>query len=158
MGISIFSKQNSINPSFVCYKGNFKKYKPQSKDIAEEWPALIIKTEMFVDPNDINVLPIVNDDYDAIMLSIYCNKKKNNKDDNIEEIEDIDGDIKEGEVRIDIKINLEDIVLDPNNIFVVNQSIPGIMSIFLKIVEEQKDKEKIKMDVISKKKEKKKTK
>ena len=158
MGISIFSKQNSINPSFVCYKGNFKKYKPQSKDIAEEWPALIIKTEMFVDPNDINVLPIVNDDYDAIMLSIYCNKKKNNKDDNIEEIEDIDGDIKEGEVRIDIKINLEDIVLDPNNIFVVNQSIPGIMTIFLKIVEEQKDKEKIKMDVISKKKEKKKTK
>ena len=128
MGISIFSKQNSINPSFICYKGNYKKTKPNSKEIAEQWPALIIKTEMFVDPKGIDVLPVINDDYDAIMLSIYCNKKINN-DENIEEIETIDGDIKEGEIRIDIKLNLEDIVLDPKNIFLVTQSknCPGIM-------------------------------
>lgn len=53
MGISSFSLQNSINPSYICYKGNFKKYKKHEnknapKEIEEEWPALIIKTEMFV--------------------------------------------------------------------------------------------------------------
>ena len=156
MGISIFSKQKSINPSFICYKGNFKKYKPKSKDIAEQWPALIIKTEMFVDPREINVFPVVGDDYETMILSIYCNKKINHEKD-IEEVETIDGDIIEGEVRIDVKLNLDDIVLDPKNIFVVNQSCPGIMTIYLKIVDDQKAQEKIKMEVI-KKKDKEKTK
>jgi hypothetical protein len=157
MGISIFSKQNSINPSFICYKGNYKKYKPKSKEIAEQWPALIIKTEMFVDPKEINVLPVIGDDYETMMLSIYCNKTIN-KDDDIEEVETIDGDIREGEVRIDIKLNLDDIVLDPNNRFVVNQSSPGIMAIFLKIVDDQKAQENIKKETVKKKKDKKKTK
>ena len=157
MGISIFSKQNSINPSFICYKGNYKKYKPKSKEIAEQWPALIIKTEMFVDPKEINVLPVIGDDYETMMLSIYCNKTIN-KDDDIEEVETIDGDIREGEVRIDIKLNLDDIVLDPNNRFVVNQSSPGIMAIFLKIVDDQKAQENIKKETVKKKNYKRKTK
>ena len=37
MGISSFSLQNSINPSYICYKGNFIKYKkPTNKNAPKE--------------------------------------------------------------------------------------------------------------------------
>ena len=110
MGISSFSLLNSINPSFICYKGKYKKYKKGTKEIEDEWPALIIKTEMFVDAEDIKVVPTINDDYESMILSISC-PKKIKKTKNIEETEFLDGDIKEdGEIRIDIKFNLEDIL------------------------------------------------
>jgi hypothetical protein len=164
MGTANFSLTNSIKPPYICYKGIFRKYKRQvnknaPKEIEEEWPALIVKTEMFVDRKEIKVIPTINDDYKSMILTITC-PKKIKKEEDIKEIEFLDGDIKEGEIRIDIKLNLEDIVLDPKNIFLVNQSknCPGIMTIYLKIVDDQKAQEEIKMEVIKKKKDKKKTK
>ncbi len=116
MGYSYFSFTNSIKPPYICYKGIFRKYKRQvnknaPKEIEEEWPALIVKTEMFVDPKEIKVIPTINDDYESMILTITC-PKKIKKEENIKEIEFLDGDIKEGEIRIDIKINLDDILLD----------------------------------------------
>ena len=156
MGISSFSLLNSINPSFICYKGKFKKYKKGTKEIEVDWPAaLIIKTEMFVEAEDIKVVPTINDDYDSMILSISC-PKKIKKSENIEEIEFLDGDIKEdGEIRIDIKFNLEDIVLDPEIKFIVTKNIPGIKVIYLKIVDDTNKAQNIKKEVIKKNKEKK---
>lgn len=158
MGISSFSLQNSINPSYICYKGNFKKYKKQEnknapKEIEEEWPALIVKTEMFVNPEEIQVFPIINDDYESMVLTITC-PKRINKEDNIKEIEFLDGDIKEGEIRIDIKFNLEDIVLDPDTQFRVRETNTGILIIYLKIVDPNKA-ESVKKEIKSKKRNKK---
>ena len=76
---------------------------------------------MFVEADDIKVVPTINDDYESMVLTITC-PKKIKKEDNIKEIEFLDGDIKEdGEIRIDIKFNLEDIVLDPEIKFIVTK-------------------------------------
>ena len=63
---------------------------------------------MFVDPKKIKVSQIINDDYESIILSIYCKKKI--KKEQIKEIEYISGYIKKGEIRIDFKFNFEDFV------------------------------------------------
>ena len=159
MGISSFSLQNSINPSYICYKGFFKKYKKQEnknapKEIEEQWPALIVKTEMFVNPKEIKVLPQINDDYESMVLTITCPKKLK-KEDNIKEIEFLEGDINDGEIRIDIKFNLEDIVLTSEVHHVIRETNTGIIIIYLKIVDDANKAESIKKEVISKKKKKK---
>ena len=105
---------------------------------------------MFVNPFEIKVIPTINDDYESMILTITC-PKKIKREENIKEIEFLNGDIKEGDIRIDIKINLEDILLDPKTYFIIRETNTGILLIYLKIMERNKV-ESFKKEVISKKK------
>ena len=86
---------------------------------------------MFVDPKKIKVSQIINDDYESMILSIYCKKKL--KKEQIKEIEYISGYIKKGEIRIDFKFNFEDFVFAPVFICVIQGII--IINLKLKLIE-----------------------
>ena len=144
MGLCNFSSQNSITPAFICYKGEYShKKKKNDKNGGEEkeekWPALIVEAEMFVEPkkNPIKVSQYLNEEGDSMILTITCNKKFV-KDDDIEEIETLEGDIKEGLINITIKINLENLVPDPSEKYIVKASEPGIITVYIKIIDDKK--------------------
>jgi hypothetical protein len=144
MGLCNFSSQNSITPAFICYKGEYShKKKKNDKNGGEEkeekWPALIVEAEMFVEPkkNPIKVSQYLNEEGDSMILTITCNKKFV-KDDDIEEIETLEGDIKEGLINITIKINLENLVPDPSKKYIVKASEPGIITVYIKIIDDKK--------------------
>jgi GTPase SAR1 family protein len=68
MGIVNISSKNSTTPPYICYEG---KYINKKKN--ENWPALIIITEMFV--NDIKISTSISDDYKKRIITISNSKK-----------------------------------------------------------------------------------
>ena len=154
MGIPNFIIDNSITPPYICYKGTYIKY--EKGEIEEQWPALIIKTEMFVDSKDIKVLPILNDDNETMNI-IIKSYKKFEKDSEIEEVEAIEGNIKEVEFKIEIIVKIEEFLLDPSNKIIIKELEKGIKIIYLKLIDDKYNgNENIKKEIIYfKKKEKK---
>ena len=123
-------KENSITPAYVCYLGKYKKFNKEKK-LEAEWDALIIKTEMFVDLKKIKIQ--LNEQIN--LITITC-PKSFNKNDDIKNIKEIGGNIKEGEIKIEIeynfdKFNLEDLKIKGN--VQIKNSQKGIVMIFLKI-------------------------
>ena len=156
MGIPNFIIDNSITPPYICYKGTYIKYKKcEKKEIEELWPALIIKTEMFVDSKDIKVLHILNDDNETMNI-IIRSFKKFEKDSEIEEVEAIEGNIKEVEFKIEIIVKIEEFLLDPSYKIIIRELEKGIKIIYLKLIDDKYNgNENIKTEIISKIKEKK---
>ena len=148
MGIPNFIIDNSITPPYICYKGTYK----------EKWPALIIKTEMFVDSKDIKMLPILNDDNETMNI-IISSFKKFEEDSEIKEVEAIEGNIKEVELKIEIIAKIEEILLDFPYKIIIKELEKGIKIIYLKLIDDKYNgNENIKTEIISKKIEKKKNK
>ena len=134
MGIPNFIIDNSITPPYICYKGTYIKYKKE--EIEEQWPALIIKTEMFVDSKDIKVLHILNDDNETMNI-IISSFKKFEEDSEIKEIEAIEGNIKEVEFKIEIIVKIEEFLLDPSNKIIIKELEKGIKIIYLKLIDDK---------------------
>ena len=143
MGISNFTSDNSINPSFICYKGNYKKKN-------EEWPALIVQAEMFVNSKDIKIKKNISEDYETMNITISCEKKLEENKDIIEEFEG--GDIKGGDIRINIQFKLKDFKLDENKKPQIREPFPGIKLIFFKLEDKNNKNEETKTEIISEKK------
>ena len=126
-------KENSITPAYSCYLGKYQKSNKEKK-IEEEWDALIIKAEMFVDMKKIKInIPKHNEQNYSIIIT--C-PKNFNKNDDIKVIKEIGGNIKEGEIKITIEYNFEKFILeDPKkkgNVVIKNPQ-KGIIMIYLKI-------------------------
>ena len=155
MGIPNFIIDNSITPPYICYKGTYKKYKYKIKEIEEQWPALIIKTEMFVDSKDIKVLPILNDDNETMNI-IISSFKKFEEDSEIKEVEAIEGNIKEVEFKIEIIVKVEEFLLDPSYKIIIKELEKGIKIIYLKLIDDKYENENIKTEIIYFKEKKKK--
>ena len=154
MGISNFTSEYSINPSFMCYKG---KYENKKKN--EEWPALIVKTEMFVNAQDIETSKLLSEDNETMNITISCEKKFEKDPNIIEEIEEFEGgDIKQGNMTINIKFNLRDFKLDEKKKPQVREPFPGIKLIYFKISDKTDKNDEIKTDIIQKEKKPKKEK
>ena len=134
MGISNFTTENSINPAFVCYKGRFT-----NKKTKEDWPALIIKTEMFADKNNIKIYTEISEDNENMNITISCEKKLEEEKDIEGEIEEIEGgDIKNGTMKINIKLNLDDISIDFVEKPRIREPFDGIKLIYFKMNEKKK--------------------
>ena len=150
MGTPNVTAENSINPSFICYKGTY-----ENKKRNEKWPALIVKTEMFADTRNIKIKPILSEDYETMNIIISCEKKFDKDPNIIEEIEEFEGgDIKEGDMRINIQFklrefNLDDIKKKPPQ---VREPFPGIKLIYFKISDKNDKNEEIKTEIIKKEK------
>ena len=153
MGIPNFIIDNSITPPYICYKGTYIKYK--KGEIEEQWPALIIKTEMFVDSKDIKVLTILNDDNETMNI-IISSFKKFEEDSEIEEVEAIEGNIKEVEFKIEIIVKIEEFLLDPSYKIIIKEPEKGIKIIYLKLIDDKYENENIKTEIIYFKEKKKK--
>jgi hypothetical protein len=134
MGISNFTTENSINPAFVCYKGRFT-----NKKTNEDWPALIIKTEMFAEKKNIKIYTEISEDNENMNITISCEKKLEEEKDIEGEIEEIEGgDIKSGTMKINIKLNLNDISIDFDEKPRIREPFDGIKLIYFKINEKKK--------------------
>ena len=148
MGISNFTSENSINPSFICYKGMYVNKKKN-----EEWPALIVKAEMFVNAEDIKPTQYISEDYETMNITISCKKKLEENKNIIEEFDG--GDIKEGDMRINIQFKLRDFKLDDKKAPQIREPFPGIKLIYFKLSDKNdiKDKnEETKTEIIGGKK------
>ena len=134
MGFANFTTENSINPAFVCYKGSYK-----NKSTKEDWPALIIKTEIFADKKNIKMFREMSDDFEYMNLIITCEKILEKEEEDIEdEIEEIEGgDIKSGNMKINIKLNLNEISIDFEK-YKIREPFEGIKLIYFKINEKKK--------------------
>ena len=145
MGTPNVTAENSINPSFICYKGTY-----ENKKRNEKWPALIVKTEMFADTRNIKIKPILSEDYETMNIIISCEKKFENDPNIIEEFEG--GDIKEGDMRINIQFKLKDFELDEKKRPQVREPFPGIKLIYFKLEDKNNKNEEIITEIISEKK------
>ena len=146
MGITNFTSDNSINPPFVCYKGRYI-----NKKRNEIWPALIIKAEMFVNPQDIRITQKISDDNEFMNIIISCDKKFKKDSNIVEEIKIIDENIKEGNMEIKIKVNLNNFLIDNSKPPLIREPFPGIKFFYFKIIEKE-DLFGIKTEKITKKK------
>jgi len=138
MGNSKFS-ENAITPAFVAYLGKYIKYKKdkekkktKDKEIEVEWDALIIKAEMFVDPHKIKIDTQMTEDKKSCYIIISCPKNYNNNKD-ITDIKEIDGTIKEGEIKIIIECDLEKIKFEDLKKFEIKCPQKGIIKIYVKV-------------------------
>ena len=137
MGNSKFS-ENTITPAYVAYLGKYIKYKKnkdkktKDKEIEVQWDALIIKAEMFVDPRKIKIDTQMTEDKKSCFIIISC-PKNYNKNDDITEIQEIDGTIKDGEIKINVECNLEKIKFEDLKKFEVKCPQKGIIMIYVKI-------------------------
>ena len=138
MGNSKFS-ENAITPAFVAYLGKYIKYKKdkekkktKDKEIEDEWDALIIKAEMFVDPRKIKIDTQMTEDKKECYIIISCPKNYNNNKD-ITDIKEIDGTIKEGEIKIIIECDLEKIKFEDLKKFEIKSPQKGIIKIYVKV-------------------------
>ena len=148
IGTPNFNTENSINPSFICYKGTFV-----NKKRKEEWPALIVKTEMFADARNIKINQFISEDNETMNIIISCEKKFEKDPNIIEEIEDFEGgNIKEGNMKINIQFNLSDFILDYNKGPIIRELFPGIKLIYFKIYDKIDKNEEIKAEIIKKEK------
>ena len=143
MGISNFTSENSINPSFKCYKGTYVNKKKN-----EEWPALIVKAEMFVGKEDIEP-PIISVSDETKNITISCKKKLEENKNIIEEFEG--GDIKEGDMRINIQFKLKDFNIDDKNYF-LREPFPGIKLFYFKLDDKNNKNEETETEIIGEKK------
>ena len=134
MGVTNFTTENSINPAFVCYKGRYI-----NKSTKEDWPALIIKTEIFTDKSNIKMFMEMSEDNEYMNLIISCEKILEKEEEDIEgEIEEIEGgDIKSGNMKINIKLNNNDISIDFQK-YKIREPFEGIKLIYFKINEKKK--------------------
>ena len=141
-----FTTENSINPSFICYKGEYKKS-----------PYLIVQAEMFVN-SKIDVKQQISDDNQTMNISISCEKKFEKDPNIIEELGNIEGsDIKPGIMTINIKFNLYNFTIDSSKKPLIDDRTPGIIVFYFKINDKnEKDNEAI--DDIKKKENKEKKK
>ena len=146
MGMGNFTTENSINPSYVCYKGEYKKS-----------PYLIVQAEMFVN-SKIDVKQQISDDNQTMNISISCEKKFEKDPNIIEEYGNIEGsDIKPGIMTINIKFNLYNFTIDSSKKPLIDDRTPGIYVFYFKINDKnEKDNEAI--DDIKKKENKEKKK
>ena len=144
MGISNFTSENSINPSFICYKGTYV-----NKTKNEEWPALIVKAEMFVDRKDIKPKIYISEDYETMNITISCEKKLEENKDIIEEFEG--GDIKKGEMRINIQFKLKDFKIEDKKVPPIREPFPGIKLIYFKLEDKNNKNEVAKTEIINEK-------
>ena len=138
MGNSKFS-ENAITPAFVAYLGKYIKYKKdkekkktKDKEIEDEWDALIIKAEMFVDRKKIKIDTQMTEDKKECYIIISCPKNYNNNKD-ITDIKEIDGTIKEGEIKIIIECDLEKIKFEDLKKFEIKSRQKGIIEIYVKV-------------------------
>ena len=133
MGMGKFTTENSINPSFICYKGEYKKS-----------PYLIVQAEMFVDPNDIEVKPFISNDNETMNIEISCEKKFEKDPNIIEEYGNIEGsDIKPGIMRINVKFNLYNFTIDSTKKPLIDNRTPGIIVFYFKINDKNEKDEAI---------------
>jgi len=150
MGISKFTSENSINPSFICYRGTY-----ENKKKNEKWPALIVKTEMFVNAKDIKTKQYISEDYETMNITISCEKKFEKDPNIVEKIDEFEGgDIKEGDMRINIKFKLKDFKLDDKKAPQVREPFPGIKLIYFKISDKSDKNDKndqVQTEIINKK-------
>ena len=142
MGISTFYSDKSITPPYICYKGRYKNIRRN-----EEWPALIIKAQMFVNSKDIKIFQNLNDDNETMNIIISC-PKKFEQDSDIETIEEIEGNIKEDNLKIEIKINIDYFIIDTSRI-IIKEPEEGIKVIYLKIVDKNNESN-IKEEIVRK--------
>ena len=146
MGISNFTTENSINPSFVCYKGRYVNKKKN-----EDWPALIVKAEMFVDAKNIKISQAISSDNETMNITI-SSEKKFEEDKNIKLIEEIEGgDIKEGTMRISIKFKLQNFKLEEKK-SQIREPFPGIKLIYFQISDKNNKNEDLETKIIKKEK------
>ena len=138
MGNSKFS-ENAITPAFVAYLGKYIKYKKdkekkktKDKEIEVQWDALIIKAEMFVDPHKIKMKTQMTEDKKSCIITISC-PKNYNKNDDITEIQEIDGTIKDGEIKIYVECNLEKIKFEDLKKFEIKCPQKGIIMIYVRV-------------------------
>ncbi len=144
MGMGKFTTENSINPSFVCYKGEYKKS-----------PHLIVQAEMFVDPKDIKVKKSMSNDNETMNIEISCEKKFEKDPNIIEEYNTIDGsDIKPGIMRINVKFDLNNFTMDSTKKHLLDNSTPGIIVFYFKINDKNEKDEAIDDIKVKEKKEK----
>jgi hypothetical protein len=158
MGYSKFS-ENTITPAYVAYLGKYIKYKKdkekkktKDKEIEVQWDALIIKAEMFVDPHKIKMKTQMTDDKKSCIITISCPKNYNSNDD-ITEIQEIDGTIKDGEIKINVECDLEKIKFEDLKNFEIKCPQKGIIMIYIKVSNISPNQES---DIIIEKSEKKK--
>ncbi len=126
MGIPNFTTENSNNPPFECYKGIYV-----NKKRNEYWPALIVKAEMFVDVRDFIIKKFISEDNEIMNIIISCEKKIEENKNIIEEFDG--GDIKEGDMRINIQFKLRDFKLDFEKKPIFREPFPGLKLIYFKI-------------------------
>ena len=108
------------------------------RKIIEKWPALIIITQIFVNVNDIKILPSISDDLKKGIITLTISKTIE-KDPNIEEIEIIeDEDIKEENIKIVINFESYNFIFDGD--FKIRNIDTGIKIIYLKIKEIKNEK------------------
>ena len=151
LGISNFTSENSINPSYICYLGFY-----ENKKKKEKWKALVVKAEMFVDSKKIKISQAISDDNETMNIAISCDKQFEKDPNIVEEIEKIDGgDIKAGNMRISIKFNLHNFTLDSSKPPQVKENLTGIKEIYFKI-EDKDNKREVKEEIIDNEKKKKK--
>jgi hypothetical protein len=138
MGNSKFS-ENTITPAFVAYLGKYIKYKKdkekkktKDKEIEVQWDALIIKAEMFVDPHKIKIDIQMAEDKKSCFIIISC-PKDYNKNDDITDIQEIDGTIKDGEIKINVECKLEKIKFEDLKKFEIKCPQKGIIMIYVKV-------------------------
>ena len=110
---------------------------------------------MFVYSKNIKVLPILNDDNETMNI-IISSYKKFEKDSEIEEVEAIEGNIKEVEFKIEIIVKIEEFLLDPSYKIIIKEAEKGIKIIYLKLIDDKCENEKIKTEIIYFKEKKKK--
>ncbi len=88
---------------------------------------------MFVDVKDIKI-KFISEDYETMNIIISCEKKFKYDPNIIEEIEEFEGgDIKEGDMRINIQFKLRDFKLDFEKKPIFREPFPGLKLIYFKI-------------------------
>ena len=134
MGVSNFLMENSINAPYICYLGKYQKKKKNSKDeIEEEWDALVIETEMFVEAKNIKITK-KTDSKGTIKITIIAKKEKIEDPNIMKEIDSMEGgDIKYGNIIVDILINIENVMLASDRKPVIKENGPGKKIIYFKL-------------------------
>ena len=97
---------------------------------------------MFVESSSIKVKTNINLEDETINITVSAEKKFEKTENIIEEIRTIGGNIKEGDIFIDIKIMMRDFMLDLNSAPVVKGESPGIKVIYFKLVKNKNSKDK----------------
>ena len=105
---------------------------------------------MFVNAKDIKIKKNISEDYETMNITISCEKKLEENKDIIEEFEG--GDIKGGDIRINIQFKLKDFKLDENKKPQIRELFPGIKLIVFKLEDKNNKNEETKTEIISEKK------
>ena len=102
---------------------------------------------MFVNAEDIKQTQYISEDYETMNITISCKKKLEENKNIIEEFDG--GDIKEGDMRINIQFKLRDFKLDDKKVPQIREPFPGIKLIYFKLSDKN---EETKTEIIGRKK------